>query len=153
MCRATIFTSTPLNAATGKEVWRFKSGIEQVGTSHAYNYGISGEPAVVNGIIYIPTDASQVIALNTATGKLVWGIAICRDWYLRDVAVANGMVYVTGRSPNIDKRGIYSLDAATGAVKWHLKSADPVYVKTSGNYAIVDGVIYVNSDGQVGAII
>ncbi len=101
-----------------KAVWR--THLEGSGVGPQY----SGEaqPLVVDGIVYVPTGASDLFALDVATGKILWSYkssldpaidVVCCGWTSRGVAHGGGRVFL-GR---LDGQ-LVALDAKTGAVAW-----------------------------------
>src|SRR4051812_40806946 len=81
-----VFTGTSLgtvvavNADTGKTVW--KQALADAGGGALAGAGIVGAPAIANGLVYIgmtTTAASVEVALDEATGAIVWSKAIDSD--------------------------------------------------------------------------
>lgn len=102
-------------------------------------HGISGNPvisspALVNGVVYITTQEGNLYALNAKTGATIWTKAIHA---IGDVAVVNGVLYVSSLSPS--DRYVYALDAATGTVIWQY---EPPF--SAGSPTVADGIVYVN---------
>ncbi len=107
------------NAAKLQVAWTY----EVAGGAPDGRGGLQTNPIVVHGILYANTPAGQVIALDGATGKLVW------SWDSHDTAQkVRGMTYwpaagEAGSEPTADARifagvgrYVYALDAHTGAV-------------------------------------
>jgi glucose dehydrogenase len=93
------------NVATLKEAWRFETG--QSG-------GLETTPIAVDGVLYAFTPTQQVIALDGATGKLLWKF----DSTLKGTAPDRGVTYWTDGKEKRLFAGItnfiYALDPATG---------------------------------------
>ena len=84
-------------------------------------------PIVVDGIMYVTTPFSNVIAVNSRTGQEIWrynhraGTTIfCCGPNNRGVGVGYGKVYVA----TLDAR-VVALDARTGEVAWDQQVDDP----------------------------
>ena len=54
------------NVSTLQQAWRFDSGDEYEGSELQCN------PIVVDGVMYAATPRLRIIALDAATGKLIW---------------------------------------------------------------------------------
>jgi len=123
-----------LNAGTGALLWSNTTAIGQ---------GITGSPAVANGLVYIGTYDGTVFALNSSTGSVEWRYPT-GGYVQSSPAVANGVVYVGSYDHNV-----YALDALTGAKLWSFASGDRVY----SSPAIANGVVYIGGlDGNVYAL-
>jgi len=103
--------------------------------------------AVVNGVLYIGSNDSNVYALNANTGAKLWSFAN-EGGVSSSPAVANGVVYIGGFA---DPFGvIYAINAATGEELWSHKVGYSCYVATP---AVANGVVYVGcGDGDVVAL-
>lgn len=133
---------------TGQPKWKFPTGSS-----------ISSSPAVAGGIVYFASYDGNFYAVNAATGKLKWkfetegerrfshrnlhGVQPSGethndpwDFFLSSPAVFNGAVYF-GSGDNY----VYSLDAATGSLKWKFRTGDVVHASP----AIADGILYIGS--------
>lgn len=124
-----------LDAATGKECWRFKTN----GPVHA-------SPAVSENVVYIGSFDSFFYALDAKTGALKWKYKTGADDQVHlmtgipgSAAVANHSVYFGSRDGHF-----YALDADTGALRWSY-SADGSWIVSSP--ALANGkVIFATSD-------
>ena len=85
------------------------SGIDQ---DWAFTTGgsVASSPAVVNGVVYIGSDDTNLYALNASTGAQLWSFPASGNVF--SPAVANGVVYAVGNG------NVYALNAATGAQQW-----------------------------------
>lgn len=72
--------------------------------------GLEDAPAVVNGVVYVHTNAGIVYALTASTGSIVWSATVGHA--VSPVTVVNGIVYANG----FDQ--LVALDAATGTQLW-----------------------------------
>jgi alcohol dehydrogenase (cytochrome c) len=88
----------------------------------ASKYSAEGTPVVYEGVMYIPTGADDVFAIDIKTGEKIWNYeaklpeqisTICCGWVNRGVAIGGGLVYV----PRLDGK-VVALDQQTGEVKW-----------------------------------
>jgi PQQ-dependent dehydrogenase (methanol/ethanol family) len=119
--------------------------------------GQEATPIVVDGIMYTSTAWSKVLALDAATGKLLWqfdphnegskGAHACCDVVNRGVAVWKGRVYVG----TIDGR-LIALDARTGAKVWEVVTVDQrkPYTITMAPRVVRDKVFIGNSGAELG---
>src|SRR5690242_1929619 len=60
------------NVARLKVAWTYHTGDMSDGSTHATRSGFEGTPLVVDGILYITTPFSRLIALEAETGKPIW---------------------------------------------------------------------------------
>ena len=115
--------------------------------------GIEATPIVVDGVMYVSSEWSQVFALEAATGKLLWqydpqvprdwGRHACCDVVNRGVAVWEGAVFVG----TIDGR-LVSLDAATGRPSWEVLTIDPSKPYTiTGAPRVAKGLVFIGNGG------
>ncbi len=119
--------------------------------------GQEATPIVVDGVMYFSTAWSKVMAVNAATGQVLWkydpkpvgaqGAEACCDVVNRGVAVWNGKVYVG----TIDAR-LVALDAATGKPVWDVQTADisKPYTITMAPRVVKGKVIIGNSGAELG---
>jgi len=86
-------------------------------------------PIVVDGVMFISEPQGRVVALDSATGAILWiferpipdpeGLALCCGVANRGVAVLDGTVFVA----SIDAH-LLALDMRTGRLKWDTEVAD-----------------------------
>jgi len=137
-----------LDLQTGQPKWKF-----------ATESSISSSPAVAGGMVYFACYDGNFYALDAATGTLKWKFETGGerrfahknlhglhpsgevspdpwDFFLSSPAVYNGAVFF-GSGDNY----IYSLDAATGALKWKFRTGDVVHASP----AIADDTVYIGS--------
>jgi glucose dehydrogenase len=83
------------NVANLKPAWR--THLNGSGTDSKYSG--QAQPIVYDGVIYIPTGANDVFALDAATGKILWTheahldpniTVICCGWLSRGVGIGDG---------------------------------------------------------------
>jgi len=116
--------------------------------------GLSAEPIVVDGVIYLGAPFDKVHAIDGANGKLRWTfdphIRINGPWRNsyegrknRGVAVWNGKVYVgTG-----DCR-IVAIDAAKGTQVWHTTGCDADQTGITAAPRVGDGKVFTGWAGM-----
>ncbi len=84
-------------------------------------------PLVVDGVMYISESPSNVIALDTKTGRPLWAfrrvvpkdVRVCCGQVNRGVAILDDLVFVG----TVDAH-LIALDAKTGSVRWDVPVAD-----------------------------
>jgi len=109
-----------------KPVWR--TGLNDSGT--ASKFSGQAQPIVYNGIIYIPTGANDVFAVDVETGEILWTheanldpdiTVICCGWLSRGVAIGDGKIF----SGQLDGK-LVALDQRTGDVVWSVQAESNV---------------------------
>jgi outer membrane protein assembly factor BamB len=100
-----------IDAATGRERWRFDHKISWINTS----------PAVVEGVVYAgSSDAQFVQALDAATGKELWRTTTGTTW--SSPAVSGDMLYAG------DGQGrLHALDRNSGKLLWSFRTGASMY--------------------------
>jgi alcohol dehydrogenase (cytochrome c) len=116
---------------------------------------IESTPIVVDGAMFVTSPLGDVIAVDAATGEVLWRYASlarpdgpsCCGPINRGVAVLGGRVYVG----TFDSR-VVALDGATGKVEWEVEIADALdgYSITVAPLAVRDKIIVGISGGEVG---
>jgi len=98
-------------------VWTFSTGVDS---------GHESPPIVNNGMMFVSTPYNQVIALNAATGELIWR-------YKRPIPEGFSALHNTNRGVALYGDKVYfaaldavlvALDAKTGKPAWETKVAD-----------------------------
>ena len=119
--------------------------------------GQEGTPLMVDGVLYITTAWSKVMAFDAKTGKPLWsydpkvpgawGVKACCDVVNRGAAIWKGKVYVG----TIDGR-LIALDAKTGQPVWSVQTSDPKqsYTITGAPRVFKDKVIIGNGGAEFG---
>jgi len=109
------------------------ANVGQLGLAWSYDLdtarGQEATPLVYNGVMYVSTAWSKVLAFEAATGKLLWSydpkvpretlVKACCDAVNRGVAMWGGKIFVG----TLDAR-LVALDAKTGKVVWETWTAD-----------------------------
>jgi len=100
-----------IDAATGKEKWRYDHNISWINTS----------PAVIDGVVYDgSSDAQFVQALDASTGMQLWRTTTGTTW--SSPAIAGDVLYAG------DGQGrLHALDRKTGKLLWSFRTASTVH--------------------------
>ncbi len=122
-------------------VWAYATGVTS---------GHEAPPIVNNGVMFVVTPYNQVLALNAATGNLIWkykrelpeGFSALHNT-TRGIALYGDKVYLAGQDAVL-----VALDAATGKVAWE----SPVEDWHTGYYMtmaplVVNGKVMVGCSG------
>jgi len=100
------------NVSRLRRVWQFDSGDEYNGSEMQCN------PIVIDGVLYATTPRLRVIALDAATGKLLWDFDAHRGQKLTGKQRNRGLVYWASGEDRRIYVGIdeylYALNAKTG---------------------------------------
>ncbi len=122
-----------LDTKTGKEVWKFKTGL-----------GVHSSPAVYEGVLYCGSWDSNIYALNPETGGKIWEYNTGNDekqhlyeGVQSSPAIVDGILYAGSRSARL-----VALDAKTGELKWEHTTGGPWICASPGVY---DGRVYVGT--------
>lgn len=119
--------------------------------------GQEATPLVVDGVMYTSTAWSKIMALDAATGKVLWthdpevigakAAHACCDVVNRGVAVWKGKAFVG----TLDGR-LIALDAATGKLLWSVVTVDQEkpYTITMAPRVFRDKVVIGNSGAEFG---
>ncbi len=92
------------------------------GSGVAAKYSAEAQPIVYQGVMYVPTGADDVFAVDVKSGRILWQYegkleqtisTVCCGWLSRGVALGDGKVYL-GR---LDGK-LVALDQKTGKVAW-----------------------------------
>ncbi len=128
--------------------WKFATGNTR---------GMEATPIVIDGIMYVSTAWSRVMALNAVTGELIWhydpmvpgekGRDACCDVVNRGVAVSGEQVFLGA----LDGR-LIALNRRTGKVNWSVQTTDSEkpYTITGAPRALKGMVIIGNGGAEFG---
>jgi quinohemoprotein ethanol dehydrogenase len=121
------------------------------------NRGMAATPIVVDGVMYVSTAWSRVVALDAASGRPLWRYDpkvpgekardACCDVVNRGVAVADGKVFLGA----LDGR-LIAIDAATGEEVWSVQTTDTSkpYTITGAPRVVKDKVVIGNGGAELG---
>ncbi len=136
-----------LDAATGKPVWKFKTG----DVVHA-------SPAIADGALYIGSWDSYFYALDARTGAQRWRFKTGEDPDIHNqvgiqssAVIADGVVYFGCRDANL-----YALDAKTGKKKWAFNNkgswviGTPIVKNGKLYFATSDSAMFYGVDAKTG---
>ncbi len=99
-----------IEAATGKELWRFE----------ASSAPIAAQPTLKDGVLYVGAFDSNFYAVNAKDGSLKWKTVV-DGWVWTGASVTSDAVYFG------DVRGkLYALDLATGQRNWTYETRDTI---------------------------
>ncbi|HKX32248.1 MAG TPA: PQQ-dependent dehydrogenase, methanol/ethanol family [Blastocatellia bacterium] len=135
--------------------------VNELGLAWSYNLdtnrGQEATPIVVDGVMYVSTAWSKVLAFNAATGARLWSynpkvppewaVNACCDVVNRGVAVWKGRVFVG----TLDGR-LVALDAASGRPVWETLTIDRNlrYTITGAPRVVKNLVIIGNGGAEMG---
>ena len=114
------------NVADLSPEWR----ISLNGSGTASKYSGQAQPLIYAGVIYIPTGANDVFAIDVDSGEILWTheahldpdiTVICCGWMSRGVAMGAGNIY----SGQLDGK-LVALDQATGEIVWSVQAESNV---------------------------
>lgn len=112
-------------------------------------------PLVVDGVMYVTESPSNVIALDTRTGRPLWSfrravpkdLRICCGLVNRGVAILDDLVFVG----TVDAH-LIALDGKTGSVRWDVTVADykTGHAITVAPLAVKDKIVVGMAGGEFG---
>ena len=124
---------TALKTTSGAIGWQTDVGQE-----------VEAAPVVGDGLVFASLNDPELVALNAATGKFVWGSPAAMS-YVRESSPAflNHVVYAGD-----DAGKLWAVKAATGAVLWHVTASSGSDVSTP----VASGTrVYVSSGRKISA--
>ena len=126
-----------LNAATGKMLWKFPGfSTEQTAQFFLCCGRLNKGVAYGDGKVFFGRFDDSVVALNAATGAMVWQTTVA-DWhdrvsinsaaqFVRDEAGDRDLVIVSLSGGEFEIRGkVFALNAKTGKVAWQFSTTLP----------------------------
>jgi len=121
------------------------------------NRGQEATPLVVDGVLYTTTAWSKLVALDAATGRLLWsydpkvppetGVKACCDVVNRGAAFYDGKIFFA----TLDGR-LIALDAGTGKLLWSVQTVDTSksYTSTGAPRAVKGKIVIGNGGAELG---
>jgi alcohol dehydrogenase (cytochrome c) len=126
-----MFTTVPLggvlaiDARSGKRIWKFthKHKVNDAGREYVHdnNRGV----AIMGKKVFLATGDAQLVALDAASGKLVWTATVEQPgrYYISAAPLAYKDLVVTGVAAWQGGRGlIVAFDAETGKERWRFSA-------------------------------
>jgi quinohemoprotein ethanol dehydrogenase len=121
------------NVSELKGVWQTRLRGSGVGRK----YSAEGQPLVHDGVIYLPTGADDVFAIDVESGDILWQYeadldqaisTVCCGWISRGVAIGEGLVYL-----GLLDGKLVALSQRTGELVWSVQAErwEDGYVITS----------------------
>ncbi|WP_438667672.1 outer membrane protein assembly factor BamB family protein [Pseudogemmobacter sonorensis] len=117
--RAVIFPSgagdlmAVLKVGGGTKVWQASLAGKRLGRAYAQSYDVTGDAALVGGVLYAGTGAGRTVAIDAGSGAQIWSAG---EGALGPPAVAGGSVFIVN-----DEARLVRLDAASGRVIWEVE--------------------------------
>jgi outer membrane protein assembly factor BamB len=128
----------------GKELWRADVG-------HMRNtFGTGSSPTLCGSrlIVNATVESSRLVALDKASGKVLWRVKMPDDCWSTPVVVdvPGGGQELVFNAPN----AVFGLDPADGKELWRCEFAEPRNVSVTP--VVQNGVIYVMGTGTLGRV-
>ena len=140
---------TPANVGRLSAAWAFQLGV--------IDHGLQSTPLVADGVMYLIGSDHRLVALEAATGKVIWRYVYERNAppagakpasgpveTVRGVALGHGHVYF-----GTDDNFVVAVDAATGTEAWRTNVEDKDIYGCSMRAAplVVNDIVVVGSRG------
>jgi glucose dehydrogenase len=102
-------------------------------------------PVIANGIAYLQDGASNVIAVQDATGRVLW-----THEYNSPSSGPNGVTIANGRIYGVTACGVFALEAQTGRQVWYNTHLATGQVRFDIAPQVANGKVFVSSAITVG---
>jgi glucose dehydrogenase len=103
-------------------------------------------PVIANGIAYLQDGASNVIAVQDATGRVLW----THEYNSIPRQGPNGVTFANGRIYGVTACGVFALDAQTGRQVWYDTHLATGQVNFDIAPQVANGKVFVSSAITVG---
>jgi polyvinyl alcohol dehydrogenase (cytochrome) len=108
--------------------------------------GVSGTPAVVDGVVYYGDWTGKMNAVKADTGDSIWSTPMEGGWVVGGPAVHDDGVYIgVGKT-------LFRLDKKTGAIVWKATTNDSGLSQINGSPVFVDGLVLQATAGIQDAV-
>ncbi len=134
----------------GSRVWASAVVGERRGRAYTGIDGLTGDPVVAGGVVYVGNQGGRSVALDTATGRRLW---TAREGAYGPLLPAGNALFLIS-----DQGRLVRLDAATGETVWAVnlpyftKDKPKKYQAITAHYGPVlagGRIVVVSGDGQV----
>src|SRR5258708_23575305 len=98
-------------------------------------------PVIANGIAYLQDGASNVIAVQDATGQVLW----THEYNSIPSSGPNGVTFANGRIYGVTACGVFALDAQTGRQVWYNTHLATGKVRFDIAPQVANGKVFVSS--------
>ncbi|HEV2580876.1 MAG TPA: PQQ-binding-like beta-propeller repeat protein, partial [Ktedonobacteraceae bacterium] len=98
-------------------------------------------PVIANGIAYLQEGASNVIAVQDATGRVLW----THEYNSIPSSGPNGVTFANGRIYGVTACGVFALDAQTGRQVWYDTHLATGTVRFDIAPQVANGKVFVSS--------
>jgi outer membrane protein assembly factor BamB len=123
-----------LNETTGTQLWAYGSALATT---------ITTAPATANGNVFVGLDSTRFLALNQATGAIVWSFNTPAGSNATTPAIYNGVVYFgTGQGT------VYARNATTGVQVWSYTTPTGGAVTSSPAIALGSKTLFFGSNDR-----
>jgi outer membrane protein assembly factor BamB len=115
--------------------------------------GLTGSPVVVGGTVYLQDPASDVLAVDAGSGKLVW-----KKRFDAPTSGPNGIIAARGMVFGATPSNAFALDADTGRQLWSVRLVRSGSERISMTPGYHDGLVYFSTrpldeqGGEVGVL-
>ncbi len=99
-----------LKVGGGTAVWHASAAGKKLGRAYAFAPDITGDAALVGGVLYAGTAAGRTVALDASSGDMIWGV---NEGAMGPFAIAGDSIFMVN-----DEARLVRLDAATGTPVW-----------------------------------
>jgi outer membrane protein assembly factor BamB len=102
-----------LKAGGGTKVWNASAAGKRLGRAYSFTQDVTGDAALIGGMLYAGTGAGRTVALDAGSGEMVWGV---NEGAMGPLSIAGGSIFLVN-----DEARLVRLDAATGEALWSVE--------------------------------